>query len=114
NKNLEVTMAAKPRFRFPLFPVLARPRGTRPAAIIAIATAIGFLTLASPSLAATGSVYVDANSNVGAGHDFFSGTTPVGEGNVGLGYHVMPALTSGGLNVAIGTDALNSIATGSS
>ena len=35
---------------------------------IAIATAIGFLAFASPSLAATGSVYVDSNFNAAAGH----------------------------------------------
>src|SRR2546423_13952276 len=91
------SMAAKPRFRFRLFPALAR--GTRPAAIIAIATAIGFFTLASPSLAATGSVYVDGNSNVGAGPDFFGGATPVGGGHVRPGSPPMPARPPGGPHV---------------
>src|SRR4051794_11551389 len=73
---------------------------------IAIATAIGFLAFASPSLADTGSVYVDGNSNVGAGHDFFGGTTPIGFNNVGLGYSVMSHLTTGNDNVATGDFAL--------
>ena len=53
---------AKPRFRI------------RSAVLAVIATAICLLATASPTLADTGSVYTDANGNVGAGHDFFSGS----------------------------------------
>jgi hypothetical protein len=104
-------MAIKPRFRAPAEAVHcpALPAGLHraPAGIVAVATAIAFLTFASPSFADTGSVYFDANNNVGAGHDFFGGTTPTGNLNVGLGFSVMPSLTSGAANVAIGDGTLS-------
>jgi hypothetical protein len=77
------------------------------AATVALALVTAVAVMATPALAATGSVYFDANNNVGAGHDFFSGTTPTGNLNVGLGYSVMPALTSAAANVAIGDGALS-------
>ena len=86
-------MATKPRFRI------------RSAALAATATAICLLATASPTLADTGSVYTDANGNVGAGHDFFSGSFS-GSNNVGVGYSVMPNLTTGNFNVASGQNAL--------
>ena len=79
-------MAAKPSFRRSLFAALAA---------LTVVLAFG----ASSALAATGSVYFDGNANGGAGHDFFGGTTPTGIANVGLGYSVMPNLTSGQQNI---------------
>lgn len=64
---------------------------------------------ATPTLAATGSVYYDDHSNVGAGYEFFTAGVPGAfNQNVGLGYSVMPSLTAGTANTAIGTDALHS------
>jgi hypothetical protein len=74
--------------------------------IVAIAVATCFLTFAAASLAATGSVYVDGQFNVGAGHDFFGGTTPTNGSNVGLGYSVLPNLTTGFSNTEVGRAAL--------
>src|SRR4051812_25905952 len=68
-------------------------------AVISTIVALGFA--APPSLASTGSVYYDALHNVGAGHNFFNGTSN-GLDNVGLGYSVMPSLTTGSFNVASG------------
>jgi hypothetical protein len=68
--------------------------------------------VASPALADTGSVYVDSQGNAAAGHDFFSNTFS-GIDDVGLGYSVMPALTTGFGNVAVGWSALASDTTGS-
>src|SRR6188472_2200348 len=80
-------------------------------ALIAVATtALAFG--ASPSLAATGRVYVYAGHNVGAGHDFFGGTTPANDNNVGLGYSVMPNLTTASDNTGVGADALAANTTG--
>src|SRR5256885_15654176 len=81
---------------------------------IAIATAISFLAFASPSLADTGSVFVDLSNNVGAGHDFFGGTSPPPGvfDNVGLAYSVMPSLTTGINNTALGDGALQSVTDG--
>jgi hypothetical protein len=104
-------MTIEPRFRARAEAVHcpAPPSGLRrgPAGIVAIATAIAFLAFASPSLADTGSVYFDANNNVGAGHDFFGGTAPSQNLNVGVGFSVMPSLTSGAANVAIGDGTLS-------
>jgi hypothetical protein len=74
--------------------------------IVAIATAIGFLTFAGASLAATGSVYVDGNFDVAAGHDFFGGATPANGGDAGLGYAVFPNLTTGADDTALGIASL--------
>jgi hypothetical protein len=83
---------------------------------VAIATALTMTAVlvggVATSLADVGSVYVDAKSNVGAGHDFFGGTAPTSFDNVGLGYSVMPALTSGSENTATGSNALLSNTTG--
>ncbi len=93
-------MAAKPSFRRPFF--------------AALAASIGVLALgASSALADPGSVYVDNNSNVGAGHDFWGGNTPSGAFNAGLGSSIMPHLTTGSFNDAIGNLAVFDDTTGS-
>lgn len=79
---------------------------------VALIVPIAVLVAAPASFANTGSVYYDGNFNVGAGHDFFGGTTPSGSSNVGLGYPVMPDITSGSNNVALGSNALLSNTTG--
>ena len=80
-------MTAKPSSR-PCQPTAFRRRFR--ITIIALAlSAIGLGASASPSLAATGSVYVDDNFNVGAGEIFFNATF-TGVDNVGLGRVVMP------------------------
>ena len=65
-------MAAKPSFRRPLF-----------ATLVALTAVLAFG--ASSALANTGSVYFDNHSNVGAGHDFQDGRTPVGLYNFRFG-----------------------------
>jgi hypothetical protein len=102
-------MPAKRRFRF-LSPTF---HAGRRAALLAVAAVIVLAVGATPALATTGSVYYDSNNNVGAGHDFFGGTTPTGSDNVGLGFSVMPALTSGSDNIAAGSFALVHNTTGS-
>jgi hypothetical protein len=106
-------MTAKPPFdRFPSIFRARSPRRGRRAGIAAIATVVALALGATQSLADTGSVYFDANHNVGAGHDFFD-ALDTGGANVGIGYSVMPNLTTGGANVGIGYNALNSDTTGS-
>jgi hypothetical protein len=95
-------MPAKRRFRFLSSQLHAGHR----AALLGVATVIALAVGASAALADAGSVYVDGNGNVGAGHDFFGGTTPAGFDNVGMDYSVMPHLTTGNDNVATGFDVL--------
>jgi len=102
-------MLAKRRFR----PLSPRLHAGHRATLLGVATVIALAVGASAALADTGSVYVDGNSNVAAGHDFFGGTTPTNGGNVGIGYSVMPALTTGINNLASGTDALHGNYSGS-
>src|SRR3954447_22143499 len=86
-----------------------RRTGTTILALAAGATIIAALAIppAASLAAGTGSVYWDApNHNVAAGRYFFGGFSPYGFANVGLGYSVMPALTTGNYNVAIGDGAL--------
>ena len=75
----EVTMAAKPSLRRPLSAALA-------------ASTVILVLGASSALAATGSVYVDANGNAAAGHTLFNGSF-TGDLNTGLGYQVLDNLT---------------------
>src|SRR5256885_13251825 len=98
-------MPAKRRLRFR---TSHSPIGFALAAVIA---AVGLTALAAPALGATGSVYVDPSFNAAAGNTLFNGTF-TGIRNVGLGYSVMPNLTSGDGNVASGFKALFSNATG--
>jgi len=96
-------MAAKPHFRI------------RSSALALIATAIGFLSFASASHADTGTVYFDANANVGAGKPgFLLNGTLTGFRNVGIGQTVMVNLTTGFANVGLGGDALADNTTGNS
>src|SRR5437773_10328068 len=105
-------MAAKLRFRSAAAArCTALHRGR--VAIVGLASAIGFLALAGPGLADTGSVYVDSGGNVAAGHDFLN-TAFTGFDNVVLDYSVLPNLTSGSFDTAIGHQALISNASGSS
>ena len=69
------------------------------AVAIAISAALGVST----SRADVGSVFFDANNNAAAGDPnlLFNGTF-TGSDNVGLGRSVMPNLTTGSFNVAIG------------
>src|SRR5215470_5836095 len=85
-----------------------RPRRARRTVLVACATAIAVLGLAaSPALADTGSVYVDANANAAAGEtNFLFTNTFTGVHNVGLGQSVMPTITSGDNNTATGAFAL--------
>ena len=55
--------------------------------------------LTAPSLAISGSVYLDSSHNVAAGNTFFNGTY-TGGGNVGVDDSVMTGLTSGDANTA--------------
>src|SRR6266566_3471938 len=109
-------MVAKPSFRAGLSTRDARSprrlvrRGR--AAIVLIATAMGFLTFAGTSLASTTPVFFDANGNVGAGPSPFNGTYS-GSDNVVLGDTMMPALTSGSDNIASGFQALLANTSGS-
>jgi hypothetical protein len=108
-------MAAKPSFCRPFSaPRRPSPRFTRGRfGIAALAASTAVLAFgASAALADPGSVYVDHNSNVGAGHDFFGGNTPSGGFNVGLGDSVMPNLTTGNFNLATGDLALFDNTTG--
>jgi hypothetical protein len=85
----------------------------RSSALAVIATAIGFLSFASASLADTGSVYFDANNNAAAGEtNLLFNATFTGTDNVGLGRSVMPNLTDGVSNVATGSLALDHNTTG--
>jgi hypothetical protein len=59
------------------------------------------LTTAAPTFASTGSVYFDNQDNAAAGGTRFNGTFTA-QGNVGLGRSVMPSLTTGSPNVAVG------------
>jgi hypothetical protein len=74
--------------------------------IVAIATATCFLTFAAASRADAGSVYLDNNGNLGAGQGFFSPAGITGKNNEGVDIAVMPHLTVGNGNVAMGTTAL--------
>jgi hypothetical protein len=66
------------------------------------------LLAASPAFANTGSIYWDDLANVGAGHDpFFGGITPSSCCNVGVARTVMPHLTTGDYNTALGDTALS-------
>src|SRR3954447_22118447 len=88
-----------------------RPSLLRAIALVAT-TAIGLAAGAGTASAGVCSVYVDGDENVAAGHDFFSHPFFVGGYHVGLGYSVMPNLTTGQDNVGIGFIALNSNTTG--
>jgi hypothetical protein len=89
------------------------PHRARRTTLVACATAIAILGLAtSPALANVGSVYFDANDNVGAGETFFNGSF-TGFQNVGVGRSVMPNLAAASNNTAIGNDALFSNINGS-
>ena len=117
-------MSAKRRFPRSHAKLRARPRGEAPPrvpslarrvriAMIAPAVAlIGICAGASPSLAAHGRVYFDADDNVAAGETLFNESF-TGAFNVGLGRRVMPNLTSGGANVAVGHSALHDNTSGS-
>jgi hypothetical protein len=91
-------------------PVLARARFFTLAAATGLATAL-ILGGTAVSLAATTSVYYDANRNVGAGPNPFNATFTGGD-NVALGHTMMPALTTGHNNVASGNFALFSNTSG--
>jgi hypothetical protein len=119
----EVTISAKRRFTRSQTSHRARPRGAPASGVSPLGrrfrTAISALALgatiglvgASPGLASTGTVFLDASRNVGAGETLFNGTL-TGQDNVGLGRTVMPSLTTGFNNVAIGTQALDANTTG--
>ena len=92
-------MAAKPSFRRPFFAALA-------ASIVVLALG------ASSALADPGSVYIDSNSNVGTGHDFWGGTSRAQDSTSAFGYSIMPNLTTGNFNDAIGDLALFDNTTG--
>jgi trimeric autotransporter adhesin len=80
------------------------------AAVAIAALAVGPTT----ALADTGSVYIDTGLNVGAGSDSFAGGgLNGGLDNVGVSYSVMPSITTGDRNIAIGTVALSNDSTGS-
>jgi len=85
-------------------------RRTRTAAVT-IATALAFLTIATTSVASTGTVYYDGVGNAAAGGTLFNGTF-TGTFNDGLGRQVMFDLTSGSANSAIGDGALNGVTSG--
>src|SRR5262245_249140 len=97
---------------FSLYEPTARGRIRVFAASAAIVLAIGAAFGVSSSRASVGSVYFDANQNVGAGDNLFGGTIPGGFGNVGVSKSVMPGLTSGGANTGIGYDSLLSLSSG--
>src|SRR5262249_55184204 len=84
-------MATKPRFRI------------RSSLLAGIAAAIGSLVFASVGVAATGTIFVsNTGGNVAAGAGpLFNGTFTSSD-NVGLGFSVMPDLTSGTSNTATG------------
>jgi hypothetical protein len=95
-------MATKPRFR------------VRSVALATLATAIVMLATASPTLAATGGVYFDADNNAAAGNpSHLFNATFTGYDNVGLGESVMPSLANGIDDVAIGAFALQDVTDGS-
>ena len=82
------------------------------AAAVTIATALAFLTFASSSLASVGSVYYDTSGNAAAGGTLFNGTF-TGTRQRRARPNVMPILTSGSDNSAIGAGALVDVTSGS-
>jgi len=78
---------------------------------LALSAAIGLTTGATAGLADTGSVYTDTNGNTAAGSTLFSGGLNAFD-NVGLGFSVMPFVTTGSFNLATGAGALISNTTG--
>jgi hypothetical protein len=96
-----------------LFKALAHlpHRATRLTIALTLAAALALIGAAA-SLASTGSVYYDSNLNVAAGQSFFNGTF-TGVDNTGLGYLVMPALTSGSYNTGLGVGGLQGVTSGS-
>src|SRR5262249_817790 len=85
----EANMATKPRFR------------VRSAALAATTAAIFGFAAASPTFADAGGVYFDGNGKAAAGNNFFNGLLS-GAGNVGLGPHAMPSLTTSKDDLAAG------------
>jgi hypothetical protein len=99
-------MPAERRFRFLSQPVHAGYR----AVLLGIATVIVLGISAAPCLATVGSVYYDGSS-AAAGGELFNATF-TGCCNVGIGDSVMPNLTSGEGNTALGRIALHADTTG--
>jgi hypothetical protein len=90
-----------------------RRRAMRFTLALAFAATLAMSGGTAVSPASTGSVYFDANSNVGAGENIFNGTF-TGFSNVGIERLVMPNLTSGSYNTAAGHGALVSDTSGNS
>jgi hypothetical protein len=99
-------MPAERRFRFLRQPVHAGYR----AVLLGVATVIVLGICAAPCLATVGSVYYDGSS-AAAGGELFNATF-TGCCNVGIGDSVMPNLTSGEGNTALGRIALHADTTG--